>query len=582
MLVFLTVLIWSKKVDACLIACLKSNNNMLVANHEDWFADNAAIRINPPEAGKYGSVTFTFLDEGWAQGGMNERGLFFDGAYTPYQEINPSPSANNYNGYIWQEVLNACKNVDEALSFLEDYKLSDLEESHIFLADSLGSAVILGVNNGKKTIKYLDKDYLIQTNFNPWQPELSDNETCDRFELANSLLSRSTSDTDNILMEVLKATHQDSLTVYSNIYDLRSKKISTFYQRRFDQPIEISLMDIFDYGNCLMSMESIVNSDFVLGACRDENRFVKAKGRVVDAQNNKPIPYVNIGLPDRGLGTLSDQGGVFEFEIKQSLESSLLHFSSVGYRSIQVPIDQLDSIIYLNASSKILDEVLVTDKKRMRVERLGYMGGKDGIIPLEVNQGGAVAALKLEAENVPFLLGKVQFRILYNSKDTLKFRLRLFGYDSINDQPGEELMMQNIILEDQKKFGWVRVDLSDYNIEISEPVVFVGLEWLNNQCEREGLISGLADWERWKNREFNLKNPKIEVIYNSKGKRLLKYHGDMRDWPGFNELPPWTGLMVETGKNAKTNHLKTYQRKVSFGKWQEIESTLNLVATIYY
>jgi penicillin V acylase-like amidase (Ntn superfamily) len=76
---------FSYSADACFILFLKDENNILVANHEDWFANDAAIKINPPMHGRYGSVTFTFLTEGWAQGGMNEKGLFFDAAQTPFR-----------------------------------------------------------------------------------------------------------------------------------------------------------------------------------------------------------------------------------------------------------------------------------------------------------------------------------------------------------------------------------------------------------------------------------------------------------------------------------------------------------------
>ena len=49
----------------------------------------------------------------------------------------------------------------------------------------------------------------------------------------------------------------------------------------------------------------------------------------------------------------------------------------------------------------------------------------------------------------------------------------------------------------------------------------------------------------------------------------------MMDWPGFKTLPPFTGLMVETGKHSETENLITFERKTSFGQWTENPSTLN-------
>ncbi len=61
-----------------------------------------------------------------------------------------------------------------------------------------------------------------------------------------------------------------------------------------------------------------------------------------------------------------------------------------------------------------------------------------------------------------------------------------------------------------------------------------------------------------------------------------KYHGNMMNWPGFHELPPWTSLMVQSGKNERTKALKTFERKTSFGEWKEKDSTLNAVVQISY
>jgi hypothetical protein len=60
-----------------------NGSKVIVGNHEDWFDQDSALRIIPAENGEYGSVIFTFESEGWAQGGMNSEGLFFDGAQTP-------------------------------------------------------------------------------------------------------------------------------------------------------------------------------------------------------------------------------------------------------------------------------------------------------------------------------------------------------------------------------------------------------------------------------------------------------------------------------------------------------------------
>ena len=101
--------------NACFILFLSDGKQILVGNHEDWFAKDAAIKINTPSSGRLGSIIFTFLSEGWAQGGMNEKGLFFDAARTPFQEVNFNTDARKYPGYIWQAMLDKCASVEEAI-----------------------------------------------------------------------------------------------------------------------------------------------------------------------------------------------------------------------------------------------------------------------------------------------------------------------------------------------------------------------------------------------------------------------------------------------------------------------------------
>ena len=67
----------------CLILFIKEGKNVFVANHEDWYAQDAEITFIPAAKGQLGMMYFDFISEGTAQGGMNTAGLFFDGTATP-------------------------------------------------------------------------------------------------------------------------------------------------------------------------------------------------------------------------------------------------------------------------------------------------------------------------------------------------------------------------------------------------------------------------------------------------------------------------------------------------------------------
>ena len=125
---------------ACFILFMSDGREVLVGNHEDWFSRNPGIAINPPNSKRFGSVIFTFMDEGWAQGGMNEHGLFFDAARTPFQQAEFDNQLPLFFGYIWQELLDKCRDVDEAIAFIQKYNLPELSEVHFLIADASGNA----------------------------------------------------------------------------------------------------------------------------------------------------------------------------------------------------------------------------------------------------------------------------------------------------------------------------------------------------------------------------------------------------------------------------------------------------------
>ena len=583
-------LLFSYSADACFILFLKDENNILVANHEDWFANDAAIKINPPIQGRYGSVIFTFLTEGWAQGGMNEKGLFFDAAQTPYQDISFGRDKITPKNYPWQEILDKAATVKEALEILNRYALPELSETTVMLADATGDAAIIGVHNNEVDIRPVDGRYLIQTNFNLWHPDLNNEPKCERYQKAEQIMSGRPDVNVTTMRKILEQTHQDSLTVYSNVYDLKNRTIYTYNKRNFSDAIITNIPDIFKHGDCLFSLDSLSRNHSYVDNCQPSGeKFFTVKGKVTD-EKGMPLPYANIGLYEKNVGTLSDPDGTFEITLPAASSNDSLIFSTIGYETKKIAVSGLGLSkfhhnIRLTPAAILLDEVTISDKKlKSKIMRLGWMGGKDGILPLDTVMGGGAVALLVEAPRAPFYIEKLQLRLMYNSKDTIKFRFHIYEFDSINRKPGKDLLNREIILTEQKKFGWLRFDLSRENITVNRKKICIGFEWIDVRQYRMGMINGLRQWELWKKEQFALGNKKVEYISPKDGDvgGYYKYHGNMMDWPGFKMLPPFTGLMVETGKHSETEKLITFERKTSFGQWTENPSTLNAVITIVY
>lgn len=139
-----------------------TTGNIYIANNEDyWYSTKSYIQIMP--AKKNTNARLWYGWDKFAQGGINSAGLFFDGAVTP-EQIIPAGYRNPKGRNIGDEILAYCKNVDEAIAYLETEKIA-ISKGHILLGDSIGNAVVLEWVNGKKNIIRIESNVLIATNY---------------------------------------------------------------------------------------------------------------------------------------------------------------------------------------------------------------------------------------------------------------------------------------------------------------------------------------------------------------------------------------------------------------------------------
>ena len=171
-------------VFACLILFITDGKNIFVGNHEDWYAQDAEITFVPGIGKKYGMLYFDFASEKTPQGGMNTAGLFFDGTRTPFAPYNDNDSKEDCKCYIWKKILEECATVDEALRYVEKYKIPEIEDVHILFADKKGNSAVVGVYDGKLQIHKRNGNHQLLTNFNLSNPSYGDEPVCKRFETA--------------------------------------------------------------------------------------------------------------------------------------------------------------------------------------------------------------------------------------------------------------------------------------------------------------------------------------------------------------------------------------------------------------
>lgn len=192
----------------------RQSGKIYVINNEDyWFNVKPYIQIIPKTTQKLGRIWYGW--KGFAQGGINEAGVFFDGATTPEQETPGGYLDPNTN--LEDDLLANCKSVAEAIQYLELRKVA-LKKAHIFLGDKTGNAVVIEWVEGKKHLVNIQNNYLIATNFLLSASEKG-NHPCLRFQtiqngiasLDKDTLAHSLKDIGNVMAKAVQIPQKDSL-----------------------------------------------------------------------------------------------------------------------------------------------------------------------------------------------------------------------------------------------------------------------------------------------------------------------------------------------------------------------------------
>ncbi len=90
------------------------------------------------------------------------------------------------------------------------------------------------------------------------------------------------------------------------------------------------------------------------------------EGQIISKKDGQPIPYVNIGISDTYMGTITNLEGFFEIRIPTEHSGKNLLISAVGFNNLTLPVsayaDKHDVVIELEPQNYKIKEVDVTAK----------------------------------------------------------------------------------------------------------------------------------------------------------------------------------------------------------------------------
>lgn len=195
-------------------------------------------------------------------------------------------------------------------------------------------------------------------------------------------------------------------------------------------------------------------------------------GVVKDSITGEPISYVNIWVENENIGTTSETNGSFSLDIQ---EEKVLVFSTLGYESKK--LSSKNEIILLKPKVFELNEVEVKFSKQNK--------------EIEIGDTKKVFYLP-EPQSIPWIFARrfyldennleVKYvkEIIYFTNSEVQngiFRARVYNVKN-DGMPGEDLILDELIVEAKKGKHQTKVDISKYNIQIPKEGIIVSFECL--------------------------------------------------------------------------------------------------------
>ena len=215
------------------------------------------------------------------------------------------------------------------------------------------------------------------------------------------------------------------------------------------------------------------------------------QGRIIDAFTKEPLPFVNIGVLKKELGTVSNEDGFFFLEVPDLFAKETLRFSMIGFDERDFQVADLEAILLSNNTlvlaeqTTFLEEVVLTAEKKWDTRVSGNSTTSKLLITgFTSNQLGNEIALFVKVKKTPAYIEGIQFSVVENIYPEVRFRVNVYSSDY--RFPDENILKENIFVTLKQSEGLISVDLKEYYILVDDDV-FISLEWIDEDLGSEGL-----------------------------------------------------------------------------------------------
>lgn len=261
-------------LNGCSIFLANDGKNIWIGNNEDDDPNKVYNLYFRPATKKhqFGYITWggklsglsSFVSEDFPEGGINEKGLFIDAASLPEKiAIVKDESKDDWKGYVINDILKKCNDVEEALVCLSLYNLIEQEKAQLFLADALGNYAIVHANYviRKSSQNFSLTNYCLNNTFSCWRRNIIDD-----------YLSHHTEYGLNEISDILEKSAQKDYynkTNYSIAGNLLTKQLHFYLQGDFNASVSLDVVNELKKGKRDVKLRSLFLNTF-------DEQFIKS------------------------------------------------------------------------------------------------------------------------------------------------------------------------------------------------------------------------------------------------------------------------------------------------------------------
>lgn len=283
-------------------------------------------------------------------------------------------------------------------------------------------------------------------------------------------------------------------------------------------------------------------------------------GTIKDSISNEVLPYVNMTLLSKNIGTTTNEKGEYFFNSRGNTNDSLL-VSYMGYATKKFSLQDFENTANNNLDIQLVESKQQIDEVVLKVKKAKYTTSRKLGIDRQMFKYAPAVQFGMERivliENIKKRKGRVNevvFFLRENPQTSFRayptfYRVVFYAYDSKNDAPGKLLSYYPLLIKpEENKKQRICINVKEYNILFPKSGLCIGIETINPEPKR-------------KINKIHTTYPNLLLTYDQKPLMWLNYRGrKLGKWEWIhNSKTPFS--KQKTSYMNPLLHLKIQYRK---------------------